>query len=140
MLLLMVYGCERLCSLFVFYVGQMSVDSTATVVQRVLYRSFTHLSTSSAQSQFHVGIQLLYRLLIYVLLVGERDWSLRMNESQHLQRNKRSHCVNQGNRKREKLLTLVHRVSPKLQALVYDILPSTTAVFCYWRRVQKTVS
>ena len=31
-------------------------------------------------------------------------------------------------------------VWPKLQALVYDILPSTTAVFSYAIRVQKTVS
>ena len=31
-------------------------------------------------------------------------------------------------------------VYPKLQALVYDILPSTTAVFGLRHRVQKTVS
>ena len=31
-------------------------------------------------------------------------------------------------------------VPGKLQALVYDILPSTTAVFSYVIRVQKTVS
>ena len=56
-----VYGCERLC----FCVGYVSVTARRSpVVPKAAYRSFTPLSASSAQSQFHIGIQSLYRLLI----------------------------------------------------------------------------